>query len=349
VTPLRLGILSVAHYHGNFWAEAINDSPHATLVGLWDDDPQRGREAAARHHTRFWPDLDALLGECDGVGITSETVKHAPLVEAAAAAGVHILCEKPMATTQGECDRIERAVRTGGVTYMQSFPKRFDPINRELVEQVQQGDLGPVAMVRIRHGHLYGLDPAFARQWYCDPARSGGGAWLDEGIHAADFLRWLLGDPIDVRATISADSLKLPVEDTALAIFTFPSGALAEIATSWVFVAAEQSIEVYGTRGSAQLAGVDLASREFVTPPHLKVFHAGAARGTWKGSAATPLFTSGVHHRQGPLHFIDCLRSGREPLPGVAEGRRSLEMILAGYRAAASGRAEPVRTDREGE
>jgi predicted dehydrogenase len=340
--PVRVGILSVAHYHGNFWAEAINESADAALVGIWDDDAARGRAAAERHRTRYWPALGALLRECDGVGITSETIKHAPLVEEAARAGVHVLCEKPLAASRADADRIERAVRAAGITYAQSFPKRFDPINRELVELVRRGDLGEVAVARIRHGHYYGLDPEFRKQWYCDPALAGGGALLDEGIHAADFLLWLLGEPQSVSATTSSRTLGLAVDDTAIALFTFGSGAIAEIATSWTFVAAEQSIEVFGTGGTAQLAGVDLASRDFVAAPYLKVFRHGAPRGTWTASPAAPLFTRGVHHRQAPLDFVASLRTKAAPLLGLAEGRRSLELILAAYAAAAAGRAYSI-------
>ena len=346
MSAVRVGILSVAHYHGNFWAEAINESPDATLVGIWDDDATRGRAAAERHSTRYWPDLHALLRECEGVGITSETVKHAPLVEEAARAGVHVLCEKPMAVSLADCDRIERAVRAAGITYAQSFPKRFDPINRELVELVQRGDLGDVTMARIRHGHYYGLDPEFRKQWYCDPALAGGGALLDEGIHAADFLLWLLGEPQAVSATVSSRALGLGVDDTAIAMVTFARGVTAEIATSWTFVAAEQSIEIYGTGGTAQLGGVDLASREFVSGPYLKVFRHGSPRGAWTESPAAPLFTRGVHHRQAPLDFVASIRTTSPPLLGLAEGRRSLALILSAYRAARDGRSIPVATGR---
>jgi predicted dehydrogenase len=338
---IRFGILSFAHYHANFWAQAINASPHATLVGVWDDDRRRGEEAARRHGTRYWPDLGALLRECDAVGITSETVKHAPLVEEAAAAGVHILCEKPMAATLEDCDRIQRAVREAGVTYMQNFPKRFDPINHELVGLVRRGELGRIALVRIRHANFHFLDVE-SRAWFTDPELCGGGALLDEGIHAADFLLWLLGEPETVYATVSQAILELPVDDTAVALFTYPSGTLAEFATGGVVLAAENSIEVHGTEGSAVLSGVDLASRDFSTPPFFKVFRRNGQRGVWEGSKIVPFFKQGNFHQQGPLHFIECLRHGRVPVVGLEEGRKSVAMIVAAYRAAATGQVQRI-------
>jgi predicted dehydrogenase len=335
--PIRLSMLSFAHYHANFWAQAIIDSPHAVLSGIWDDDRARGEAAAEAFGVPFEPNLSALLDRSDAVGITSETVNHAPLVESAAAVGVHVLCEKPMATSLAGANRIEQAVRESGIIFMQNFPKRFDPINHELVDLVHGGELGKVGLVRIRHGHHHGLDADFTRQWYCDPALSGGGTLLDEGIHAADFLRWLLGDPLSVQATSSRSLLNLDVEDTAAALFTFPSGTIAEVTTSWSFIAAEQSIELYGTEGTVILSGVDLASRDSASPPYLRVFRRSGRQPAWNGSPRSPGFLTTAYHQQGPLRFIDCVGRGWCDEPGLESGRRSLEMILAAYVSASTG------------
>ena len=339
---IRFGILSFAHYHATFWAEAINQSAAASLVGVWDDDLTRGNEAAQRYNTRYWSNLTALLRECDAVGITSETVKHAGLVEQAAAADLHILLEKPMATTLEDCDRIARAVQAAQVIFMQNFPKRYDPINHKLIKFVKTGDLGQISLVRVRHGHFHGLRREFANEWFVNPDLSGGGTLIDEGVHAADFLLWLLGEPEQVSATISSQTLSLPVEDTALAFFTYPSGTLAEISTGWSFLAAEQSIELYGTKGTLLLSGVDLASRDFSKPPFLKLFRQGEERGVWSGPTLTPYFKQGNFHQQGPQYFLECIRDGRQPVVSLAEGRKSLEMILAAYQAAKSGQTQKI-------
>ena len=340
--PIRFGILSFAHYHANFWAAAINGSPDATLVGIWDDDASRGTEAAEKYNSHYWSNLTELLKACDAVGITSETVKHADLVEEATAASLHILLEKPMATNLAGCDRIAQAVRRAGVVFMQNFPKRYDPINHQLIKIVQSGKLGQITLVRVRHGHFHGLGESFAQEWFVNPELGGGGTLIDEGVHAADFLLWLLGEPEHVSATISSRTLRLPVEDTALAFFSYPSGTLAEVSTGWSFLAAEQSIEVYGTQGTALLSGVDLASRDFSNQPFLKVFRQGEVRGQWDGSKITPYFKQGNFHQQGPLYFLDCIRSNNTPIVGLEEGRKSLEMILAAYRAAQSGQLQTI-------
>ena len=83
---VRIGVVSFAHYHANFWSEVFRDSPDADLIGIWDDDAARGQAAAERYATRFEPDLDALLTACDAVAVCSPTIEHAPLIECAAAA-----------------------------------------------------------------------------------------------------------------------------------------------------------------------------------------------------------------------------------------------------------------------
>jgi predicted dehydrogenase len=341
----RFGVLSFAHYHGNFWAEAMNESPDAELVGVWDDNPQRGQTGAEKYNTRFFADLNALLAECDAVGITSETSKHVDLVEAAAAAGCHILLEKPMALNLAECKQIQAAVAKASVTFMQNFPKRYDPVNHELVELVQSGALGKIAVVRIRHAnfHLLDLGQTAAEQWFGNPALSGGGSLLDEGIHAADFLLWMLGMPQQVFAMISNSTLGLPLDDTGLAIFNYANGTLAEITSSGTLVAAEESIEVYGTEGSAILSGVDLASRDFSKTPYLKVYQRDKERGEWQGSPTVPYFGQGNFHQQGPLHFLKCLRGEAEPVITLDEGWKSLAMIKAAYRAVETGQVQTVQ------
>lgn len=341
---IRFAILSFAHYHANFWSQAINDSPDAELVGIWDDNAARGRTAAERYETRFWDDLEALLADCDAVGITSETSKHVMLVEAAAAHGCDILLEKPMARNLAECAMIRRAVEAAGVRFMQNFPKRYDPINEELIDLVRGGGLGKIALVRVRHGnfHLLELGKTAAEQWFASPELSGGGVLLDEGIHAADFLLWLLGEPEQACAAAANATLGLPLDDSAIALFRYASGTIAEITTGGALLAAPESIEVFGSEGCAFLTGVDLASRDFANSPYLRVFKRGEERGVWQGSPTTPQFKLGYFHQNGPLHFLRYLRGEAQSVVSLEDGWKSLAMIEAAYQSTRSGSWESV-------
>jgi len=340
---IRVAILSFAHYHANFWAEAFRDSPLAAFVGIWDDNAARGKEAANRFGVPFWPELSPLLETCEAVGITSETVRHAPLIEAAASQGCHILCEKPLATTLEDAEKISGIVEKTGVLFMQSFPKRFDPVNHELRRTIQQGELGRIILARVRHGHFHGLDPHFITQWYVDPALGGGGALLDEGIHGADLIRWLFGEPERVTAMTSDAALGLRVEDVAVAVFRFRNGLLAELSTSCGFVAGDNSVEVYGTSGTAVVSGVDLASRDITPEAFLKIYRSGQAERRWDVSSIVPRFKTGGFHQQNPLNFLEAISRGAPPPVTLEDGQRALAMILAAYRSAQTGQTQPIR------
>jgi predicted dehydrogenase len=343
MAAVKIGILSFAHYHANFWAEALRDSPDAELAGIWDDDAGRGQAAAEQYGTRFEPDIDALLAACDGVAVCSATLHHADLIERAAAAGRHILCEKPLATTLADCDRIEAAVRGAGVSFMQSFPKRFDPVNHEVRRLVRDGELGQIMLMRVRHGHLYGLGPGHGMPWCEDPELSGGGALLDEGVHGADFIRWMFGPPESVMAMISHVALGHALENLGLAVFRYPDGLLCELAASTTFAAGDNSIELFGTKGAAVLSGVDLASRDVTEGSFLKVcLLDGSAERHWQVSPIVPRFKTGGFHQQNALQFVETLKSGSAPPITLEEGRGALAMILAAYRSARSGRVEEV-------
>ena len=339
--PARVAVLSFAHYHANFWTEIFKASPSAVLTAIWDDDPARGQASATTHGVVFNGDLDHVLGNCDAVAICSETARHADLIERAARAGCAILCEKPLAMTLAECDRIADAVSGAGALFMQSFPKRFDPVNHELKRMLDAQELGRIGLVRVRHGHYYGLDAAFAKSWHADPRASGGGTLLDEGVHGADFLRWMFGEPVTVAATTSSAMLGLNVEDLAIATYRYADGLVAELTTSWCFVAAENSIEVYGDKGTALIGGVDLASKDFCTQGWLRSFAGGERR--WRASDIVPRFKTGNFHQQNALAFLDALAREAEPPVTMDDGRRALAMILSAYEAAACGREVNIR------
>jgi myo-inositol 2-dehydrogenase/D-chiro-inositol 1-dehydrogenase len=335
VPVLRVGILSFAHYHANFWAETFSDDPRTSLVGLWDDDADRRLIASKRFGIPSFEAVEELLEKVEAVAVCSETARHRALIEKAAARGHAILCEKPIATTLRDADAIGEIVARSNVPFMQSFPKRLDPANLRLKSIVESGRLGQIRLARVRHGHDHGRDPAFTNGWWADPSESGGGTLIDEGVHAFDFLRWLFGDPVAIQASLSS-SLPSKVEDTAAAILRWQGGLLAEVATSWAFGAAENSVEIYGTEGTALLSGVDLASRNLSGSAYLKIASAGAFE--WEPLDVTPSFVSGRFHHAVATTFIDCLAQAIEPPSSVIDGRAALAIVLAAYESARTGK-----------
>jgi myo-inositol 2-dehydrogenase/D-chiro-inositol 1-dehydrogenase len=337
---VRVGVLSFAHYHANFWSEIF--ARRGVLAGIWDANTERGRDAAQRFGTQFDAELDALLARCTAVAICSETAVHGALIERAAARRLGILCEKPLGTNLDDCERIAAVVGGSGVVFMQSFPKRFDPVSHRLRACVTSGELGRLTLVRIRHGHFYGLQPDFRDRWYVDRAQSGGGALLDEGVHGADLLAWLFGLPDSVTAIVSDAALGLAVEDLGIALFQFASGLVAELTSSFTFAAADTSIELYGTQGTLLVSGVDLASRDITHEGFVRIFRIDAPERRWQVDPLTPRFKLGEFHQQNALAFVDCLERGTPPPITLDDGLRAARMIDAAYAAARTGQRQRI-------
>lgn len=340
---IRIALLGVQHYHANFWAKAIEQSDKAEMVGLWDASEDIGASFASAHEAMLWPDIAALLDACDAVAICSTTVEHKGLIKQAAEAGKAILCEKPLGITTADGYEIRDILQRTNAVFMQSFPKRFDPVTQAVKDVVDSGDLGQITMVRVRHGHSHGLNEEFKSAWFVDPAKSGGGTLLDEGVHAADFLRLVFGEPESVSAMISSATLNLPVEDTALASFSYPNGLIAEVATSWCFAAADASIEIYGTNGTVLVSGVDIASRPTRDSDFMQVFCREGTAGDWRSRDLVPHFKTGVFHEHVAWAFIDALAQGGAMPTGVDDGLRAFAMIDAAYTAARTGVRQSIK------
>jgi len=334
-SPLRVGVLSFAHYHANFWSEVFAE--RAVLAGIWDDDAARGHEAAERFGTTHHGSLDGLLSQCSAVAICSETSRHADLVDAAAHRQLAVLCEKPLGTSVSDCERIVRTVEDRGLFFMQSFPKRFDPATHRLRDAIQSGELGRITLARVRHGHFYGLQPDFRERWYVRRALSGGGALLDEGVHAADLLAWLFGLPQTVVAQTSHEALGLEVEDLGIAVFRWASGLIGEITSSFTFAAADTSVELYGTQGTLLLSGVDLASRDITGEGFMRRYRSDQTERRWETLDVVPRFKLGGLHQQNAIAFVDALEQGRPPPISITDGLNACRMIDAAYRSAQSG------------
>lgn len=337
--PIRIVLLGLAHMHGSFWAEAFAADPRVRLERIWDDDALRGVAGAARFRTLYESDPASAIDAGDAVAITSETADHERLIAAAARARKPILCEKPVAVDLAQARRIAACLKAAPAPFMQSFPKRLDPVNRALREVIRSGELGRITLVRVRHGHAHAGDPAFTRGWWTDPARSGGGTLLDEGIHAADLLRWLFGPPASVTATLAHHG-GFAVEDAALAAFQWRDGLIGEIAAGWTMRAADVSIEVYGTEGTALVSGVDLASKGRQARPGLQVCAGGAE--SFESRGETPLFGRGGFHQAVAGAFVDMLAAGTPPPATLADALGAQAMIEAAYQAARSGRRQQV-------
>ncbi len=253
-TALRVGIASFAHGHANSYAAALQALPEAALVGVWDDQQQRGVQAAARYETVFHNDLDALLAKCDALIVAAENARHHDLVLRAAAAGVHVLCEKPLATNAAAARAMVAACDSANVRLGTAFPVRYSPAVRRLREIVLAGALGQTLMVRATNRGTY------PGGWFGDPALAGGGALMDHIVHVADLLRWIWGSEFrTVYAEVATRYYELPVDDCGIVLITMENGVVVSLDPSWSRPAqsfptwGDVTMEVTGTQGISSI------------------------------------------------------------------------------------------------
>ena len=322
---MRVGFLSSAHVHADAYVANLR-AAGVEVAGVADDDAARGRRWATTHAVPWFSSAEQLLEAVDAVIVCSETVHHRRLVELAAAAGVAVLCEKPLATNDDDARAIVAACETAGVALMTAFPMRFSPPLRDAAGMLADGTLG---RLHACTGTNQSVLPTQHGAWFADATLAGGGAIMDHSVHLADVLRWYLDeDPVEVYAATNRvlHSDTVDVETGALLMLTYPSGVFATIDASWSRpdhypTWGGLTLELVGEHGTV---GVDAFGQ------HLTV-HGGA-----HGPLAWPMW--GSDPNQGMIdEFVDAVRTGRTPAVTGADGLAATRVALAAYRSAESG------------
>jgi predicted dehydrogenase len=355
---LRVGMLSWAHVHAEFRTKALLEIPGVRVVAIADDNRERGEDAGRRWGvTDVYQDYRKLVErkDIDVIFVHSENNKHADQVEAAAEAGKDIFCEKPMATTLEDADRMLAAVKRNNVQMVVAFVSRFAKEAERAKRIVDTGVLGEIVSARSVIG-LAGIKeigcPEDMEAWMIDPACGGGGAWIDEGSHAVDLLRWMVGDVSAVSMSMTKKIKKhLAVEDEAVGILRFANGALGEVNTSWslaIDVGMRNAIELYGSKGTLFLESTSSAPKVSVYTENLTPELRGWVTPHITPEVAEPhdyqSWPPNTHHYKREIaSFVDRYIKGALPYgPSGEDGRACLAALLAGYRSAESGAFERV-------
>jgi len=352
-SELRVGMISWAHVHAEFRAKALSEIPGTRLVAVSDDNEERGRSAAkrfgaGRFHKR-WQDLVADP-EVDIVMVHSENSRHADQVVAVAEAGKHVFCEKPVATRVADAVRMVAAVDKAGVDGTAAFVSRFSKEASRTKALIDSGVLGGIINLRALIG-LAGIPeigcPPDMTAWMEDGTLNGGGAWIDEGSHAIDLMRWVAGDITRV-AAFAANRAKprFKIEDVAVAILTFASGALGEAATAWSMaldIGMRNHLEIYGTKGTLIMRATDPF-------PRVEVYDSAGAPLTrgWSVPHIEPdarephdygSWPPHLHHyKREVASYVSRYLAGTRPFgPSLRDGLACLAVIEAGYRSARDG------------
>lgn len=250
--PLRWGIAGYGWLARDYAAPALRALPGARLVAAYDVDPA-ARQAARATGLATTADLAAFLAGIDAVYVATPNHAHRGLVETAAARGVHVLCEKPMATTLAEGEAMLAACRRADVAYATAYDQRHHPAHVALRDLVRAGELGTVTAIRIVYACWVPSDWA-ADNWRVDPARSGGGALVDLVPHGLDLVATLLDDSVaEARALAQHRVHRYAVDDGALVIARTRGDVLAQLHVAYNHPESlpRRRLEVVGTEGLA--------------------------------------------------------------------------------------------------
>lgn len=340
---IGIGILSHAHGHVMAYSRVLQKMEGVELVAAWDDNEERGRAAADTYGYALRPSPEEVVEDpsIDAVIVTSETNRHAGHVELAATAGKHILCQKPMATTLEDCDRIIAAVRRSGVKFSMAYQMRQDPVNQKIRELLAEGAVGKVAVVRRRHCIGVLLNPGFVNgpsRWHFD-AEANVGMFFDDANHPADWYYWVFGRPTSVTATIDRIVSDIPTDDSGVAVYRFGGGVIGVLYNGSTTVAGVNTTEIDGDEGTLIQDYGDGPSTAAPRPPG-----AVPLRLLRRGDSEWTTFDLPIPASQGdrisaiPAPWVAYLRGETDVHVSAEEGRVSVEMVLGAYISAKEGR-----------
>jgi len=361
----RVGLIG-AGLIGRFHARSIRGLIRmglvdARYVAVCDRDEERAREFAQLAELGFCTvDADELIASpaVNTVYVCTPTGEHKPLVLAAAAAGKHVFCEKPLARTLADAREMHEAVQRAGVSHQVGLVLRYSPLLAVLKDLMSDPQLGRLMAVTFRDDQYFPIQGHYPSTWRGDIAITGGGTLIEHSIHDLDALTWLAGDIMALRAETSNFAGHEGVEDLATVTLRFSNGATGQLTSVWHEILSRNThrrlefffergyfavdddffgpirYETYATNGPAELPDEEVRRRYL------------ALIGLEGEAYAEAMYRYSLED----YCFLRALSEGRPPFPGFDVGLHAHELVDAVYRSAAAGgvEVEVARGERPG-
>lgn len=311
--------------HAAAWAQTP-----ATLVGVLSSDREGAASLAAEYGAAVYDSLGALLSDVDVVDICAPTHLHKEFALAAAAAGKHIVCEKPLARTSADAQTMIAACEQAGVMLLVAHVVRFFPEYASAKAIVDRGEIGRVGVTRLTRCSFKPArsDPS---SWFHDTTKSGG-MMFDLMIHDFDFARWVSGDVATVYAKHVIDRFPDAPGDYALAILKHTNGAMSHVEGGWAYPVPmfRTALEIAGERG---LIEHPAASSMAVNIYQHEAASAEVTIAVPRNPVLEDPYTTQIKH------FYDVLTGANtEPRVTAQDGAAAVEIALAAIESAQSGR-----------
>jgi len=323
---LGWGFIGASTIAKQWMVGAVNAQDDQQVVALMSSNKERGLAFAAENSiARAYQNIDDLLADpkVDAVYISTTNELHYQQVLDAAAAGKHVLCEKPLALNIEDAEQMVAACAQAGVVMGTNHHLRNAATHQAIRHQIASGVIGDVVAMRIFHAvHL----PENLQTWRINKPQAGGGVILDIVVHDADTVRYLLGeDPIDVMAYQQHAGMGQSIEDGAMVMMRMPSGALVQSHESFVVPYAGTGLEVHGTKGS--IFAKDIMTQQSVGEIELV---------TEQGREAIPVTPHNLY-QHSLEKFGAAIKGAGTPAVTGEDGVKSLAIALAVSRSAVAG------------
>jgi UDP-N-acetyl-2-amino-2-deoxyglucuronate dehydrogenase len=339
------GVIAAIH------ADAIAMLPDARLMAVTDVDGGAAAAFAAERGCPAEPDLVALLARRDVevVCVCVPSGLHAEIGVQAAKAGKHLVVEKPIDVSLEAADRLIGAARAAGVALTVISQHRFDPGLIKLKRLIDDGALGRLVLGEASTKWYRTQDYYDSASWRGTWAMDGG-SLANQGVHYVDLLRWCMGPPAEVTAVYSTQAHQVEVEDTALAIVRFASGAVGTILSSTAaFPGFPQRLEITGTQGTVTVEDGQIVRRALITDPGPPAPDTapdtapGASPDASRDASPTaaesdPAALGVASHAAQLADLLAAVDDGREPAVSGQAGRDALEIVCAVYESSRTGR-----------
>ena len=335
MSKIRVGVIGLGRMGQVYAYHAALHLQHASLVAVADPNEQLARQFAEQvSGVTTYPDHQALLEhpDLDAVIIATPTSIHAEVVLAAAQAGKHIFCEKPMALSLADTDAMIAAVDKAGVFFQVGFMRRFDDGYVAAKQKIDEGVIGQPVSIRS-----IGRDPFRTSLEFANPAISGG-IIADMGIHDFDALRWLMADEVErvyseVAALVYPELTTVGDVDSAMIVLRFERGGLGNVEVSRTAIYGyDVQCEIVGSKGTLQIGYLQHT-------PVLTLTRAGVTHDV------VPHFPErfGKAYTRQIEHFAECLYQQKPPSVTAADARAAFQIGLAATHSQHEGRVVYVR------
>jgi len=314
--------------------------PEATVTAVYTRKAEKAKAFAEKYHIPEWyDDIDTLLknADCDVVDICLPNYLHAEATLKAAAAGKHIIIEKPLSVTLKEADEMIAACKKAGVKLMYAEELCFAPKYERARHMVKEGAIGDIYMLKQAEKHS-----GPHSDWFYDVNLAGGGVLMDMGCHGIAWFRWMLNNSkaVSVYATMNTVLHKgrTKGEDNSVVIIEFENGIIGVVENSWAkHGGMDDRSEIHGT-GGVIFADLFMGNSAISYSKHGYGYAMEKADTTvgWSFTVFEEAFNQGYPHEL--QHFIDCVQNNKQPVVTGEDGRAVLEIIYAAYASAGSGK-----------